>query len=96
MEVTVSKILRMILRMENTSIFRLAAIHAASLPFLGGGGVLAGGYLNLNKRLADGNATYAEQFADGAKGCSKESRHHEIVNKNAREPKKKFLQKLKL
>ena len=63
-EVTVSKILRKILRMADESIFRLTLIHAASLPLLGG----AGGYFAPAKRLGDTNATYAEQFADGAKG----------------------------
>ena len=63
-EVTVSKILRKILRMADESIFRLTLIHAASLPLLGG----AGGYFAPAKRLRDANATYAEQFADGAKG----------------------------
>ena len=63
-EVTVSKILRMILGMENTSVFRLALIHTAALPLLGG----AGGFFNPAQRLRNRQATYAEQFADGAKG----------------------------
>ena len=63
-EVTVSKILRKILRMADESIFRLTLIHAASLPLLGG----ASGFFAPNRRLRDANATYAEQFADGAKG----------------------------
>ena len=75
-EVTVSKILRKILRMADESIFRLTLIHAASLPLLGG----AGGYFNANQRLNQPNATYAEQFADGAKGIPAVFMGQYIVN----------------
>ena len=61
-EVIVSKIIRKILGMGGRGFAELAAIHAVSLPFLGG----LSGFFEPNKALSGQDMTTA--FQDGAKG----------------------------
>ena len=61
-EVIVSKVIRKILRMGNRGFAELAAIHALSLPFLGG----LSGFFSPNHAI--GGSSQSDAFADGAKG----------------------------
>ena len=61
-EVLVSKMVRMILKMENRGIGELAAIHLLSIPFLGGAGAPFGGVAPF------GTTSYQQALMDGAKG----------------------------
>ena len=61
-EVLVSKVIRKILGMGGRGFAELAAIHAVSLPFLGG----LSGFFEPNKALSGQTQTSA--FQDGAKG----------------------------
>ena len=66
LEVAVSKIVRVMLKMEHRGILELAWIHALSIPFMGGLGAPFG----KNKSLLDTTDTggYTAAFKDGAKG----------------------------
>jgi hypothetical protein len=62
-EVMMSKLIRMALRMDNISLGKLVIIHAISLPLVGG----IVGFSEPQVGLADGPA-YSAAFMDGAKG----------------------------
>ena len=66
LEVAVSKIVRMVLKMEPRGILELAWIHALSIPFMGGLGAPFGKNASLLNTGDDGGYTAA--FKDGAKG----------------------------
>ena len=62
-EVLVSKVIRMVLKMENKGIGELAAIHLISIPFLGGAGAPFGPISHVNA-----TDSYQKALVDGAKG----------------------------
>ena len=77
-EVLVSKIIRKILGMGNRGFAELAAIHAVSLPFLGG----LSGFFAANKAIS--GQGYGSAFQDGAKGVPAVFLSQYLINTAAR------------
>ena len=77
-EVIVSKLIRKILGMGGRGFAELAAIHAISLPFLGG----LSGFFDANKALA--GQTTSGAFMDGAKGVPAVLLSQYLINTAAR------------
>ena len=77
-EVIVSKVIRKILGMGSRGFAELAAIHAVSLPFLGG----LSGFFESNKAIS--GQTYGSAFQDGAKGVPAVLLSQYLINTAAR------------
>ena len=77
-EVIVSKLIRKILGMGGRGFAELAAIHAVSLPFLGG----LSGFFDANKQLS--GQKFGGAFQDGAKGVPAVLLSQYLINTAAR------------
>ena len=79
LEVLVSKMIRKILRMSPAGFMELTAIHAVSMPFLGG----LSGFADAPGRPG-GKRDYSAIFMDGAKGIPAVFLAQYIINTGAR------------